>query len=76
MGSASDIQHEPVWLMRRTAGCRPCRLRVSPVLAMLIIVVVFVFKSISDLHRLLEKLAEKEVGFDDLDCEFKDEEWR
>jgi hypothetical protein len=50
-------------------------LGVSPLLAMLIIVVVFVYKSISDLDRLLEKLSENDTGFDD-DGEFEDEEWQ
>jgi hypothetical protein len=50
-------------------------LGVSPLLAILIIVVVVVYKSISDLERLLGKIAEKNVGFDDRDREFEDEEW-
>jgi hypothetical protein len=46
-----------------------------PLVAMLIIVIVFVLKSISDLDRVLEKLAEKDIGFDD-DAEFEDENWQ
>jgi hypothetical protein len=49
-------------------------LGVSPLLAMLIIVVEFVYKSISDLDRLLEKLSENDTGFED--GEFEDEEWQ
>jgi hypothetical protein len=47
---------------------------VGPILAVLIVVMVFVFKSISDLDRLLEEVAEKRSVFDD--GEFDDEEWR
>jgi hypothetical protein len=37
----------------------------------MLIVIVFVFKSISDLNRVLGKLDEKDVGFDD--GKFEDE---
>jgi len=53
-------------------GVTLAALGVSPVLAILIIVVLFIFKSVSDLDRRLEKLAEKDVGFDD--GEFEDQE--
>ena len=42
-------------------------------LAILIIVVVFVYKSISDLDRLLEKLSENDVGFEGAG-QFEDDE--